>query len=322
MSKLEHAGASTTVAARCDTRERRAHRIAPSTPRVSTRTSCSQAPARPAAPLRRSPRPHRLTLTQRRGQLTEVAALVAAADDRDQAGVHALDRPARRLDVGRLRVVDEPHAVDLAGQLHRVLEAVEPARPPSSSPPAVAPAVRLIAVAATTSLRMWRPGTCTADRPARAASRPRPRRSTIAPASDVKPSPRQRRARSRRAAPSRRPRAPARRASSAFTTAQSSGVLVAGRSAPSLPRTPRPTGADRGDRARSSAAAAIHGWNVSVASSWKLLASTTCSVSGGRVVDLIAQRHADVAADRHPESRRSRASVPSASSSSTSLSCR
>ena len=42
--------------------------------------------------------------------------------------VEALDRPARRLDVGRLRVVDEPHAADVARRLHHVLEAAESAQ--------------------------------------------------------------------------------------------------------------------------------------------------------------------------------------------------
>ena len=60
---------------------------------------------------------------QRLAQVREVPALEPAAEDHDQARREALDGAERRLDVGGLRVVHEPHAAELGHRLERVLEA-------------------------------------------------------------------------------------------------------------------------------------------------------------------------------------------------------
>ena len=58
-------------------------------------------------------------------QIREVPALELPAEDHDQPGIEALDGAQRGLDVGGLRVVDEPHAADLGDRLERVLETGE-----------------------------------------------------------------------------------------------------------------------------------------------------------------------------------------------------
>ena len=115
-------------------------------------------------------------------------------------------------------------------------------------------------------------------------------RSTIQPSATVTPaSMRASRAKRTTLARPRRAIASA-RASSAFTTAQSLLGLAARRSAPSRRRTPRRRRGGRGDPALRFSSAAIHGWNVSAVSSWKLLTSTTWIVSGVDVGHLARQR--------------------------------
>ena len=135
MSKLAHAGASSTTPGRLRQRRRPSRRPPRATPR--------RAPATTSASASRTQRPRlanrhdRLRpALQRLAQQPQVAALEAAADDRHQSAIEALDRSQRRLDVGRLRVVHEPHAVDLGDELHRVLEAAERLDRGASSPPA------------------------------------------------------------------------------------------------------------------------------------------------------------------------------------------
>ena len=252
MSKLEHAGASTTVAARLRQRERRARRHPPSIPRARHRHHGRQAPARPAA--RASPiattSPARST--QRRGQLTEVAALVAAADDRDQAGVHALDRPPRRLDVGRLRVVDEPHAVDRRRPI-----SIACSRPVNAGDRRVI-ACRRRAGGPADRRRGHHVAQDVPARHVHRIDRHERRHVPAAPLDDhavvdaeavaskrqpVVDAPRLRAGRQRLRAAGRRRSPP-----------PSPSRPGCGRFAPSPPRTPRSTGAGRGDRARSSAA--------------------------------------------------------------------
>ena len=59
---------------------------------------------------------------QRLDQIAEIAALEPPAQNHHHALVEALDRSARRLDVRRLRIVDESHAGNLGDRLERVLE--------------------------------------------------------------------------------------------------------------------------------------------------------------------------------------------------------
>ena len=62
---------------------------------------------------------------QRLAQQRQIAALEAAAHDHHEPAIEALDRPLCRLDVCRLRIVDESDAVDDGHRLERVLEAGE-----------------------------------------------------------------------------------------------------------------------------------------------------------------------------------------------------
>ena len=105
MSKLAHAGASSTVPPGGAAPARRGP-PPPSTPPRRPR-ACRRAPA--GSPGRASPMAidRRRPPVQRGPQVAQVAALEAAADDRHEPALEALDRPPRRLDVGRLRVVDE-----------------------------------------------------------------------------------------------------------------------------------------------------------------------------------------------------------------------
>ena len=135
--------------------------------------------------------------------------------------------------------------------------------------------------------------------PARAADRRRRRARTIAVAADREPSSTRRDARTATGAPRRRSAPSHARPGRPRSRPPSRPASGSRRRAPSPPRTPRPSDGDRDGRARSSAAPRSTGGTSSVVSSWKLLASTTCTVSGVDVVDLRAERHADVAADQH-----------------------
>ena len=123
MSKLEHAGASSTMPAGF------ASANACSIAFCSDVASCS---VHGAGERRGQKRPRfadghdgSRARGQRFAQQAEIAALEPAADNRHQPGVEALDRPQRGFDVGRLRVVDEPDAADVGDELHRVLETVK-----------------------------------------------------------------------------------------------------------------------------------------------------------------------------------------------------
>ena len=98
-----------------------------------------------------------------RSRSAKVAALEAAAENDDDALAEALDGAPRRLDVGGLRVVDEPHAADLGHRLERVLEAGESFDRARSSPPASTPASDATAAAASTSASRCRPSSRIAD---------------------------------------------------------------------------------------------------------------------------------------------------------------
>ena len=187
---------------------------------------------------------------QRRAQRAEVAALEAAAEDHDHPSSKLSIARARRLDVGRLRVVDEPHAADRRHRLERVLEAGEPLdrarhrrrrrRRPSGDRGRRGDVAR---AGARPSSRTATSGT--------SGTRPRGVRCTIASAVDDdavgERALERRTARARRAACAASASAGA---SSALTTAQSSAAGWR-RCAPSRRRTPRRRRADRGGRARS-----------------------------------------------------------------------
>src|SRR5262245_57065429 len=64
--------------------------------------------------------------TKRVREVLELPALEPAADDRDDAAVKTLERASRGRDVRRLRVVDEPHALNLRHLLERMFETAEP----------------------------------------------------------------------------------------------------------------------------------------------------------------------------------------------------
>ena len=61
---------------------------------------------------------------QRGGQVAQISAFEHAADDGDDR-VETFDGSRRRVDVGGLRIVDEPHALDGASRLHHVRQPVE-----------------------------------------------------------------------------------------------------------------------------------------------------------------------------------------------------
>ena len=208
----------------------------------------------------------------------------------DHAVIEALDRRGAPLDVGGLRVVDEPDAANLADRLERVLETGEPfdrprhrlrRRPRQSTPTAAA--------ASTSATR------CATEQPDRASgtsgSHARRRSAaTIAVAVDARCRPgraghrEEQPPRARRAAPA--PATPD-RPRSAPPSRRRSGSR---RCAPWPPRTPRRRRGDRGDRARNSGARQSTGGTCRSLSSWKLLTSTTWIVSVGRVVHLGAER--------------------------------
>src|SRR5262249_55745876 len=129
MSKLAQAGASSTTPAGFAI----AYAISTASPiDAATRTGTTPASAsatsapgrrrgahRPRRP-NRAPRPP--PAPERPAQQPGVAALDPPADDRHEVAVEALDRPQRRLDVRRLRIVDEPDAAGVGHQFHRVFE--------------------------------------------------------------------------------------------------------------------------------------------------------------------------------------------------------
>ena len=261
MSKLAHAGASST------------------TPSGSRQRASARAPRRPSTPPRRpaptsasasrtsgarfADRDHRAAARRERlAQLAEIAALEPAADDRDQpASKLSIDR-ARRLDVGRLRVVDEPHAADLGDRAPSRARGRETPRPRAVIAPARAPAIAPTAAAATTSLSRWRPEQLDrAERHQRRRRRPRPLRRSQPPSTTM-PSAigavERRTARARARVPRQRHRAPR---SSALTTAQSSGVWFA-----KIRAFAAAYASTSGCRSRWSgekfSITAIHGWNV------------------------------------------------------------
>src|SRR5512133_1071111 len=64
----------------------------------------------------------RLPRDERLDQVAKVAALESSAENDDNPALEAFDGPACRLDVGRLRVVDEADAADFGDWLQRMLE--------------------------------------------------------------------------------------------------------------------------------------------------------------------------------------------------------
>ena len=215
----------------------------------------------------------------------------------DQPVAEALDRAPRRLDVGRLRVVHEPHAADLGHRLERVLEAGESLDRARSSPPASTPASCATAAAASTSASRWRPssridvsGTSGSELPSRRADDRVARRARC----------RRRAARSSRTAAAvhaRRARCASDAGSSALSTAQSAAVWFAKIRAFAAAYSSTVAWRSRwsGEKFRSTA---IHGWNVSIAFELEAARLDDVNRLGGRGLDLRAQRVADVAADQ------------------------
>ena len=124
MSKLAHAGASSTTPsgfasanASCTAlfeRRRLVHR--------RRRRRARPARAARASPIATTARARFLSgsRSSRKSPPLNLPPMIGTS-----AGVEALDRVQRRVDVRRFRVVDEPHAADLGHELHRVLEAVK-----------------------------------------------------------------------------------------------------------------------------------------------------------------------------------------------------
>ena len=100
-------------------RPRRARRTGGARPRRSTPGEIAFQPLRGLADQVR----RHAALAHRLGQLAEPATLERAAEDRPDPAVERAQRRARRGDVGRLRVVDVEHTVELA-------DALEPMRDP------------------------------------------------------------------------------------------------------------------------------------------------------------------------------------------------
>ena len=92
-----------------------------------------RAPRAPAAPPRRSPPPPGLATRSGSRSSRKSPPLNRPPTIATTPPSKALDRSPRRLDVGRLRVVDEPHAADPTDGLHHVLETVKPAQARASS---------------------------------------------------------------------------------------------------------------------------------------------------------------------------------------------
>ena len=162
MSKLEHAGDSSTASPGSRNAAARATTSSNVPSTRSTATCRLQDPARSAAPPRRMRCTcrtcSRIGCEQRRVRL----ALVPAAEQQHGRPRHALQRDARRGDVGRLRVVDPEHAVvarrtrsrrcgsprKLMQRLRESTRAESPLPLRRSRPPARWPVVRARAAAA------------------------------------------------------------------------------------------------------------------------------------------------------------------------------
>ena len=113
MSKLAHAGASSTTPDGLRQLECRCHRLVQRCRRRAPSIDIAQrlaAPAAFASPIATTALPR---AADRSAQQPQIAALEPSADDRHEHRSEALDRPHRRFDVGRLRVVHEPDAVEL-----------------------------------------------------------------------------------------------------------------------------------------------------------------------------------------------------------------
>ena len=105
MSRLAHAGDSSTVSPGCAARGGRAHRLLAawrSARSVQTPASARSISRRVAADQ------HRVAhlAAEGRRERREVLVLAVAARDHDQRPVHAGDRRERRADIGALGVVD------------------------------------------------------------------------------------------------------------------------------------------------------------------------------------------------------------------------
>ncbi len=124
MSKLAQAGASTTTLPGRGRRERGPHRARPC--RAASRTATA-APSASRISGRASPIATTAPCRARSGSSSSPRSppLKRPPMNHHQPVVEALDRAPRRLDVGRLRIVDEPDAADLADRLERVLQAGE-----------------------------------------------------------------------------------------------------------------------------------------------------------------------------------------------------
>ena len=291
---LEHPAALRVVAEHVEARaRRREHDRAARAPPTRTPSARRRACPPASCTATRSPSASRSS-----GRASPIATTVACRADerrrRDRAKspplnrppritttpvVEALDRAPRRFDVGRLRVVDEPHAADLADRFERVLE-------PGEALDRARHRRRLDAGERRHRRRRQHVGEQVAARAAgsttaaRAARRPSAVRRTIASPSTTTPSSSGRPASRTAAAAPRRRRAIA-------SDARIVGVehrpvrrpSDSRRSAPWPRRTPRRSRGDRGGRARSSAAPRSTGGTSRSLSSWKLLASTTWIVS-------------------------------------------
>ena len=314
MSKLEHAGASSTTPPGAPARTPRA-RPRPSTPRRRTGTDAAERLVdQRRAPRRSPPRASRARASDV-AQVLEVAALEPAAHDRDDAAsklsiarradamlvaFESLTNRTPSISATRSSACSSPRNPSTARRIAAGGDAGHARRPPP--PPARRPAGAGRAAAPTT--------------PARAARVAAASRRTIVPPLDgdavARPA---RRARSRTAARARSRASAQRRRIVGVDDGPVVGRLV--REDPRLrrARTPR-TSACRsrwsGERFSSTA---IHGWNVSVVSSWKLLTSTTwtrvrratsstCALSGG--ADVAARRHVEAGRLEHARRQRRR----------------
>ena len=180
MSKLAHAGASSTTPA--------GFASANAFSTASSSDAASWTSTTPASAARTSGRASPIATTAlARGasgvpKHPQVAALEPAADDRHESRLKALDRTARRLDVRRLRVVDEPDAVDVSAT-----SSIACSRPWNDSTAAViaagaAPAIAPTVAAAITSSTRCGPRRWIASSGTSRSVRG-PCRSTIQPAS-------------------------------------------------------------------------------------------------------------------------------------------
>src|ERR1700680_4111248 len=124
MSKLAHAGASSTTPSGFASSN--AAFTASSSESASSTATAPASASRTiglASPIAITPFARRASGSRRRRRPPPLQRPPnPPADDRHEAGVETLDGAQCRLDVGRLRVVDEPDTVDLGDGLHGVLE--------------------------------------------------------------------------------------------------------------------------------------------------------------------------------------------------------